>query len=48
MTTRLEDFEIPADDVKYDKGEHDDILSLATWGKYLNPLAWFKGGQPGD
>ena len=42
-----ENFVLPDDDIKYERAEHDDILSLATWGKYLNPLEWFKGGKPG-
>lgn len=43
----MENFVAPEDEVDYAKGEHDDILSLATWSKYLNPLQWFKGGKPG-
>ena len=42
----MTDFEIRDDNLDYTKKEFDDILSLSTWSKYLNPIEWFKGGKP--
>ena len=32
---------LPEDDLVYEKGEQDDILSLSTWAKYMNPIEVF-------
>ena len=47
MEDENRNFVLPEDDIKYEKAEYDDILSLTTWGKYLNPVQWFSGGKPG-
>ncbi|KAL5246852.1 hypothetical protein ACHWQZ_G018899 [Mnemiopsis leidyi] len=47
LEEKNDNFVLPEDDIDYERAEHDDILSLATWGKYLNPIQWFSGGKPG-